>query len=156
MTRIAYTVEDVPAAGMGAFTPVPAMTGSAATCGVWDRQAVFGGIPTPGPALRGTAPGGCPTGGGVQGSWAGPTAGLPGAFPAVPDATRHEPYWNNRGGYGEATMKRVSDNPLPVPAVNPGRTPTPAWKVPPFGTVVSTAWPRPYISWPTWGTSRQQ
>jgi len=31
----------------------------------------------------------------------------------------------------------------------------PAQTQPPFGTVVATPWPRPFITWPTWGTSRQ-
>jgi hypothetical protein len=52
-------------------------------------------------------------------------------------------------------MKIFSDNPLPVPAQNPGRVAMPAMRTQPKGTPIATAWPRPFISWPTWGTSRQ-
>lgn len=52
-------------------------------------------------------------------------------------------------------MKIFSDNPLPVPARNPGRVAKAAMRTQPIGTPIATAWPRPFISWPTWGTSRQ-
>lgn len=91
--------------------------------------------------------------------------GLPLAFRPVVNAKHHMAYWTTpRDQAGKQTMgpngsnthmKIFSDNPLPVPARNPGRVAMPAMRTQPKGTPIATAWPRPFISWPTWGTSRQ-
>ena len=86
--------------------------------------------------------------------------GLPGAFRPVVNARHHMAYIATAQNMGPWAWQKMAgfntqNNPLPVPAANPGRTPLPAMRQPPYGTVVATAWPRPFITWPTWGTSRQ-
>ena len=84
--------------------------------------------------------------------------GLPLAFRPVVNARHHMAYVASPENMGPVVWQRIkifSDNVLPVPAANPGRTSMPAQTQPPFGTVVATPWPRPFITWPTWGTSRQ-
>ena len=84
--------------------------------------------------------------------------GLPLAFRPVVNARHHMAYVASPENMGPVAWQRIkifSDNVLPVPAANPGRTGVPAQTQPPFGTVVATPWPRPFITWPTWGTSRQ-
>ena len=77
-----------------------------------------------------------------------------------PNASHTMAYWTtpqNMGPNGpNVHMKIFSDNVVPLPAGNYGRVAPPAMRTPPFGTVIATAWPRPFITWPTWGTSRQQ
>lgn len=90
--------------------------------------------------------------------------GLPLAFRPVVNARHFMAYRTSpRDASGKQTMgpngsnthmKIFSDNPLPVPAQNPSRVAMPAMRAPIAGTVVATAWPRPFISWPTWGKSR--
>ena len=91
--------------------------------------------------------------------------GLPLAFRPVVNANHHMAYWTTpQDGSGKLTMgpngsnthmKIFSDNPLPVPAQNPGRVAMPAMRTTPKGTPIATAWPRPFIAWPSWGSSRQ-
>jgi hypothetical protein len=85
--------------------------------------------------------------------------GLPLAFRPVVNARHFMAYVasnRNMGPNSQNThMKIFSDNPLPVPSANPGRVAKAAMRTQPAGTPIATAWPRPFISWPTWGTSRQ-
>ena len=162
MTAIAYRTDNVPKRGTGAFTPIPAVTPSSSSAGE-QRRYLEQWAPTPDPMLLGYNDGVTPD---RQGSYANAVAGsrthvggLPGAFAPVRNATHAMQYWTtaqNMGPNGpNLHMKIYSDNPLPVPAANPGRVAMPAQKQPPWGTVIATAWPRSYVSWPTWGTSRQ-
>ncbi len=155
MSRIAYRVDQVPAKGMGAFMPVAARTGSAATAGI-EKRYLQQWAPTPDPELAGQA--NLPSSPQVAGSYADPPAGAPGAFARQHNALHGMSYWTTPQGMGpmnDPSMRIYSDNPLPVPAQNIVRTAAPAFTNPPFGTIISTPWPRPYITWPTWGTSRQ-
>lgn len=156
MSRIAYRTENAPRWGTGAFTPIPAVTPSASSAGE-ERRYLAQWSPTPDPQLKGRDRGCDLTA--MQGSYATDVGGLPGAFRPVVNATHRMSYWTtpeNMGPNGpNVHMKIYSDNPLPVPAVNPGRVAIPAQAQPPWATVIATAWPRSYISWPTWGTSRQ-
>ena len=163
MPRIRYTTDNVPAWGKGAFMPVIGPTPLASSGGEqkrylqqYDRQQD--------PMLMDYAPGsGDPD---QQGSYANAVpgsrthvAGLCGAFRPVVNQGHQMRYWataENMGPNGKNThMKIWSDNPLPVPAQNPGRVAMPAMRTQPKGTIIATAWPRPFVSWPTWGTSRQ-
>lgn len=157
MSRISYRTDNVPVWGTGAFTPIPAVTPSASSAGE-ERRYLAQWSPTPDPLLKGfsaTAPYDTE----IQGSYATRVEGLPLAFRPVENATHKMSYWTtpeNMGPNGpNIHMKIFSDNPLPVPAANPGRVAMPAQKQPPWGTVIATAWPRPFISWPSWGSSRQ-
>ena len=160
--RIAYRTDDVPQWGTGAFAPVPIPTPLASTGGTQIRV-LQQWTDAPDPMLPGYAST-RPDDFVFQGSYAQPTttdgtAGLPRAFERVKMARHHMAYVataDNMGPVSWQHMKIFSDNVLPVPAVNPGRTAIPAQKQPPWGTVVATPWPRPFITWPTWGTSRQQ
>jgi hypothetical protein len=91
--------------------------------------------------------------------------GLPLAFRPVVNARHFMAYSTTpQDGAGKQSMgpngynthlKIWSDNPLPIPAQNPGRVAKAAMRTQPAGTPIATAWPRPFISWPTWGSSRQ-
>lgn len=158
--RIAYRTDNVPQWGTGAFAPVPSTTPLATTGGTQIRV-LQAWAPTPDPMLAGKAH----TDGFVpfQGSYAQPsaqdrTANLPGAFLRQANARHAMSYVATADNMGPVAWQRIkifSDNVLPIPAANPGRTAVPAQAQPPWGTVVATPWPRPYITWPTWGTSRQ-
>jgi hypothetical protein len=161
---IRYTVNDVPAWGTGAFTPVPSTTPLASSGGQQKRY-MEQWCDAPDPYLAGYASGppGDPD---QQGSYANAipasaqhVAGLPLAFRPVVNGTHKMAYIasnENMGPNGpNLTMKIFSDNPLPIPASNPGRVAMPAMRTTPKGTVIATAWPRPFLSWPTWGSSRQ-
>ena len=156
MPQIRYVTNDVPQWGVGAFNPVPGPTPLASTGGEQKRY-LQQWAPTPDPNLAGRAVGCDDTE--LQGSYATKVAGLPGAFAPVANRTHAMSYVasnENMGPNGPNThMKIWSDNPLPVPARNPGRVAKPAMRTQPAGTIVATAWPRPFIAWPTWGTSRQ-
>lgn len=155
--RIAYRTDDVPTWGTGAFTPIPAVTPSASSAGE-QRRYLQQWAPTPDPMVEGYAAT-APYDTEYQGSYATKVQGLPLAFMPVVNATRSMAYWTtpeNMGPNGPNThIKLWSDNPLPVPAGDYGRVGMPAQTQPPWATVIATAWPRPFISWPTWGTSRQ-
>ncbi len=157
MTRIAYRTDDVPKRGAGAFSPIPAVTPSASSAGE-EKRYLQQWTEAPDPMLRGYA-GTAPYDDEIQGSYATKTQGLPMAFRPVVNSRHHMAYWTtaeNMGPNGpNVHMKIFSDNPLPVPAANPGRVAMPAMKQPPWATTIATAWPRPFISWPSWGTSRQ-
>jgi hypothetical protein len=100
-----------------------------------------------------------------QGSYAQPstvdrTQNAPAAVLRQVDAVHHMSYVTTAQNMGPWAWQGfagfdTNHNPLPVPAVNPGRTPVAAMRQPPWGTIVSTAWPRPFVTWPSWGTSRQ-
>lgn len=184
--RIAYRTDNVPAAGAGAFSPVPIPTPLASTGGTqvrllkqwtdaqdpnlagfastapWDLsfQPSYAQVGLPPnvsrqPQFTGQAPPGENFGDVPDRAY---VPNLPLAFRPVVNARHHMAYVataDNMGPMAWQKMKIFSDNVLPVPAVNPGRTPIPAMRQPPWGTVVSTAWPRPFLTWPTWGTSRQ-
>ncbi len=163
MSRIAYRTDNVPGAGAGAFLPVPARTGTSATAGVMSRFALFGkSQSTPNPALK-SMMNGPPYSSAQQGSFAEPPPGLPEAFAHQSEYSAHEPYWNSpykngvqqMGASGAfTTMKLWSDNPLPVPAGDFVRSAGVAMRQPPWATIMTTPNPRPFIQWPTWGTSR--
>lgn len=161
--RIAYRTDGVPQWGTGAFNPVPSTTPLATTGGEQKRY-LQQWADTPDPMVVAYDVG---RDSDRQGSYANAdpktathVAGLPLAFRPVANATHAMTYWatnENMGPNGPNThMKIWSDNPLPVPAGNPGRVALPAQKQPPWATTISTAWPRPFLSWPTWGTSRSQ
>lgn len=159
--RIAYRTDNVPQWGTGAFAPAPIPTPLASTGGTQIRV-LQQWTDAPDPMLANFAPG--PPGDFIQqGSYAQPspqdgTANLPQAFARQRNAAHHMAYVTTADNMGPVSWQRIkifSDNVLPVPAVNPGRTPVPAQGQPPWGTVVATPWPRPFITWPTWGTSRQ-
>lgn len=162
MSRIAYRTDNVPQCA-GAFMPVPVVTGTSATAGVMRRYAIFGNrVPSPNPQLEGMAPGACVSPQ-LQGSFANPPPGLNAAFNHQSEYSSREPYWTSvyangvqeMGASGAfTTMKLRSDNPLPVPATNWVRSAAPVMRQPPWATIVTTANPRPFVSWPTWGTSR--
>jgi len=159
---IRYRTDNVPRCGRGAFTPIPIPTPLASTGGEQMRS-LQQWTDAPDPNLAGRAVGCDDTE--LQGSYATKVAGLPGAFRPVINHAHSMAYVTTpRGSNGEQTMgpngsnthmKIWSDNPLPVPAVNPGRVSSPAMRATRAGTIIATAWPRPFISWPTWGTSRQ-
>lgn len=157
MSRIAYRTDDVPKWGTGAFTPIPAITPSASSAGE-QRRYLQQWAPAPDPMLAGYAATN-PNDIEYQPSYATKVEGLPGAFRPVVNLVHAMSYWTtpeNMGPNGPNThMKLWSDNPLPVPARNPGRVAMPAMKQPPWATTIATAWPRPFINWATWGTSRQ-
>ena len=166
MTAIRYRVDGVPQWGTTAFSPVPAMTPTAATAGT-QRRSLQQWTAAPNPLLESFAPG-PPYDMVQQGSFANPAplafdkSHVPGAFiPSGPPEQRHfMQYWVSNGpaqgpNGTDTTMKIFSDNPVPVPAVNFARVTQPAMKQPPWATIVSTAWPRPFVTWPTWGSSRQ-
>jgi len=166
---IRYRTDDVPKWGMGAFTPVPSTTPLATTGGEQSRY-LEQWTDAPDPALAGFSPS-APYNIDQQPSYAQAVpdathvAGLPMAFRPVVNAAHAMAYWTSpsdtqgrqtMGPNGSNThMKIWSDNPLPVPARDPGRVAIPAMRAPIAGTVIATAWPRPFISWPTWGQSRQ-
>lgn len=171
-----YATNDVPQWGTGAFNPVPKPTPLASSGGEQSRY-LQQWADAPDPNLADYDPG-SPNGADTQGSYAnvGPAAdfqgitdktyvpGLPLAFRPVVNARHFMSYWTTpRNVSGKQTMgpngsnthiKIWSDNPLPVPAHNPGRVAMPAMRTQPIGTPIATVWPRPFISWPTWGTSR--
>lgn len=157
MARIAYRTDNVPKWGTGAFTPIPAVTPSASSAGE-ERRYLAQWSATPDPMLEGFA-GTANYDTEFQPSYATKTQGLPLAFRPVVNATHGMRYWTTPENMGPMSrnihMKIFSDNPLPVPAANPGRVAMPAQKQPPWATVISTAWPRPFVSWPSYGTSRQ-
>jgi hypothetical protein len=170
MPQIRYKTNDVPQWGTGAFNPVPGPTPLASTGGEqlrllqqYDHD--------PDPDLAGYSAS-RPDDSDIQGSYANaipdtPThvAGLPLAFRPVVNRGHQMRYWTKpTNGAGRQTMgpngvnthmKIWSDNPLPIPAQNPGRVAMPAMRTVPAGTIIATAWPRPFLSWPTWGQSRQ-
>jgi hypothetical protein len=160
---IRYRTDDVPQWGRAAFMPVPATTPLASSGGQQKRY-LQQWTEAPDPYLYSYDYG--RPGSDRQGSYANaipgsPThvAGLPLAFRPVVNARHFMAYVatnENMGPNGpNATMKIYSDNVLPVPARNPGRVAMPAMRTQPKGTIIATAWPRPFISWPTWGQSRQ-
>lgn len=161
--RIAYRTDDVPQWGTGAFNPIPMTTPLASTGGTQIRT-LTQWDPAPDPQMPGFASVN-PQWTMYQGSYAQPspvdrTAALGGAFLRQVDAVHHMSYNASAQNMGPWAWQKMAgmntnNNPLPVPAGNPGRTPLPAMRQPPWGTVISTAWPRPFITWPTWGTSRQ-
>ena len=162
MPQIRYVTNDVPQWGVGAFNPVPGPTPLASTGGEQKRY-LQQYDQDPAPGIRGYDVG---RDADRQGSYANAdpsspehVGGLPGAFRPVVNQGHQMRYWTtaeNMGPNGTNThMKIWSDNPLPVPARNPGRVAKPAMRTQPAGTIVATAWPRPFIAWPTWGTSRQ-
>lgn len=165
MPQIRYVTNDVPAWGMGAFTPVVPPTPLASTGGEQIRE-LAQWSPSPDPALESFNPGPDQTADG-QGSYAQTdprsttyVRGLPLAFRPVVNATHAMRYRQRIAGLmgpnsRNTHMKIFSDNPLPVPAQNPSRVALPAMRTQPVGTPIATAWPRPFISWPTWGKSRQ-
>lgn len=177
MPQIRYMTNDVPQWGMGAFSPVVPPTPLASTGGEQLRL-LQQWTDAPDPNLADYDPG-SPNGADTQGSYAniGPSPdfmgikdktyvpGLPLAFRPVVNARHFMAYWTSpQDASGKQTMgpdgsnthmKIFSDNPLPVPARNPGRVAKAAMRTQPVGTPIATAWPRPFISWPTWGTSRQ-
>jgi hypothetical protein len=193
MPQIRYQTNDVPAWGMGAFTPVVPPTPLASTGGEQLRllqqwtdaedpnvagmastaienlsyqpsyaqvgnSSDFSGQESYGSPYAGRA-----ANGGVTDRTYVP--GLPLAFRPVINARHFMAYSTTpqdasgkqtMGPNGSNThMKIYSDNPLPIPANNPGRVAKPAMRTQPVGTPIATAWPRPFISWPSWGTSRQ-
>ncbi len=161
--RISYRTDNVPACGAGAFLPQPARTGTSATAGIMRRYAIFGkNVPSPNPQLK-SQMNGPPYSYTQQGSFADPPAGLSQAFARQSEFNSREPYWVSNYANGELqmgpngaflTMKIYSDNPLPVPATNYIRSAAPVMKQPPWATIVTTGWPRPFVTWPTWGNSR--
>jgi hypothetical protein len=164
VTAIRYRVDDVPSWGMGAFAPVPAMTGTAATAGT-QRRYLQQWTDAPNPGQNAFNNGPCWNDGNTQGSYvdahaAGVTSGAFIPRPS-PNARHFMQYWVGLGPSAgpngtDLTMAIFSDTPVPVPAHNIGRAAMPAMKQPPWATIVSTAWPRPFISWPSWGSSRAQ
>lgn len=162
MSRIAYRTDNVPQCA-GAFMPAPAMTGTSATAGVMRRFAQFGKTTAaPNPKLKGLAAGSCPSPE-LQGSFANPPPGLNAAFDHQSEFSSSEPYWDAPYANGEQvmgasgaflTMKLNSDNPLPMPATNFIRSAAAVMRQPPWATIVTTPNPRPFVAWPTWGTSR--
>jgi len=160
--QIRYTANDIPKWGTGAFMPVIGPTPLASTGGEQKRY-LQQYDDDPDPQLRAYANS---QDSDIQGSYANAIPGTPehvgglcGAFRPVVNQGHQMRYWTttqNMGPNGTNThMKIWSDNPLPVPAQNPGRVAMPAMRTQPKGTIIATAWPRPYISWPTWGQSRQ-
>ena len=160
--RIAYRTDNVPQWGTGAFTPPPIPTPLATTGGTQTRY-LIAYTDAPDPMVASYAPG-PPYDAYQQGSFAQPnptdrTAALGGAFLRQQNHRHHMAYVTTARNMGPVSWQRIkifSDNVLPVPAANPGRTVMGAQRQPPWGTVVATPWPRPFITWPTWGTSRQQ
>ena len=170
MPQIRYATNDVPKWGTGAFNPVPKPTPLASTGGEQLRLLQQYDI-DPDPNLKSYNPGPDETDD-SQGSYAQTdprsttyVPGLPQAFRPVGNWGHQMRYWTSpqdasgkqtMGPNGSNThMKIFSDNPLPVPAQNPGRVAMPAMRTTPKGTPIATAWPRPFITWPSWGTSRQ-
>ena len=156
--------------GVGAFNPVVPPTPLASTGGEQLRLLQQWTV-APDPGLEDYDPGN-PAALDTQGSYSqtDPTssthvAGLPMAFRPVSNQRHFMAYSTTpQDSMGRQTMgpnglnthmKIFSDNPLPVPARNPGRVANPAMRTQPKGTIIATAWPRPFISWPTWGSSRQ-
>lgn len=160
--RIAYRTDNVPQWGTGAFNPIPTPTPLASTGGTQVRL-LAPWSPTPDPHVPGYAST-RPDDVAYQGSYAEPstadgTENAPAAFLRQRNARNAMSYIataDNMGPMAWQKMKIFSDNVLPVPAANPGRVALPAQAQPPWGTVIATPWPRPFITWPTWGTSRQQ
>ena len=164
MPQIRYITNDVPKWGTAAFSPVPIPTPLASTGGEQKRY-LQQYATNPDPGVKDYDPGN-PAAFDTQGSYsqtdpgsATHVAGLPGAFRPVVNQGHQMRYWTtaeNMGPNGRNThMKIWSDNPLPVPVRNPGRVAKAAMRTTPKGTIIATAWPRPFISWPTWGQSRQ-
>lgn len=159
--RIAYRTDNVPQWGTGAFAPVPIPTPLASTGGTQIRV-LQPWANAPDAGVMGYAPG---TVRDVMasGSYAQPspidgTANLPGAFLRQVNARHAMSYVAEPDNMGPVVWQKIkifSDNVLPVPAQNPGRTGVAAQSQPPWGTPIATPWPRPFITWPTWGTSRQ-
>ena len=180
MPAIRYVTQDVPKWGTGAFNPVPGPTPLASSGGE-QLRILQQWTESPDPNLE-DYDFGNPRATDTQGSYAqtGRTnadlglegitdatyvPNLPLAFRPVVNARHFMAYLTRAfDAAGKQTMgpngsnthiKIWSDNPLPVPARNPGRVAMPAMRTQPKGTPIATAWPRPFISWPTWGTSRQ-
>lgn len=171
MPVIRYKTNNVPQWGRGAFSPVPIPTPLASTGGEQKRY-LQQWSSAEDPNLAGFTQS-RPSNFDIQGSYVQVgnsedfgiqhdstyVPGLPGAFRPVVNQTHAMRYWTtaeNMGPNGRNThMKIWSDNPLPVPAQNPGRVAMPAMRTQPIGTIIATAWPRPFLQWPTWGSSRQ-
>jgi hypothetical protein len=168
MPQIRYTTDNVPRAGRGAFAPVPIPTPLSTTGGEQTRL-LQQWAPTPDPALQNMEAAPCGASD-MQGSYAQIggsktyVPGLPMAFRPVVNDTHAMSYRTTPQDPGGAQsmgpngynthIKIWSDNPLPVPAGDYGRVAKPTWRTQPAGTIIATAWPRPFVQWPTWGQSR--
>jgi hypothetical protein len=162
VSRIAYRTDNVPQCA-GAFMPSPAMTGTSATAGIMRRYAQFGKTVDQGPPGLKAYQTGPPYSFAQQGSFAEPPPGLNAAFEHQSNKGAQQPRWNvpyangvqQMGASGAfTTMKLLSDNPLPMPATNFVRSAAAVMRQPPWATIVTTPNPRPFVAWPTWGTSR--
>lgn len=129
---------NAPARGLGAFMPSRAATPSGASNGECRVAGAPGTMPIPSPkppAVPAAAAG--PNGYQTNPSYAAPDFILPSIYVSYPDGCSFP-------------GKRVSDNVLPVPAGNWGRSAKPWNRRSRVGGQTATAWPRPFITFPTY------
>lgn len=138
---IKYRVLDLPVKGAGAFTPLPATNPVASSYGLVHVMGAPGTMPVPVPNnnyLPTTTAQGPP-------NTASPEDVTPNfIFPAIYVASAKNMGPQADLGIGMAIRRR---NPLPVPAINPGRTPVAVQMRFPMGGS-QLIWPRAFQRWP--------
>lgn len=137
-----YRVNDLPARGLGAFTPIPTTSPAASSGGL---QRVIGApgnvaVEAPDPAALPslTVRGGVNS---AQGSAVSPDVIFPSIYVASAD---------NMGPEADAGigMWRRRFCELPMPAINPGRVPVVAMQAPKVAGRSAIAWPRAFQRFP--------
>lgn len=137
-----YRVNDLPARGLGAFTPLPTTSPAASSQGLLRVTGAPGNEPVDAPdpaALPSlTAQGGVNS---AQGSAVSPDV----IFPAI-----YVAFVDNLGPEADAGigMWRRRFCELPMPAVNPGRIPVVAFQAPKVAGRSAIAWPRAFQRFP--------
>lgn len=137
-----YRVNDLPARGLGAFTPIPTTSPAASSQGLLRVTGAPGtdAVPAPDPAALPslTARGGVNS---AQGSAVTPDVIFPSIYVASADNLGPE----HDAGIG---MWRRRFCELPMPALNPGRVPVVAMGSPKVAGRAAIAWPRAFQRFP--------
>lgn len=148
MANIRYRTPDLPAEGVGAFMPIPAISPASSSFGLVEVSGAPGTEPTPAPAPQRsylptlTAAGGVNS---AQGSNVSPDVALFSVYVA---------YADNQGPAADAGigMARRRYAELPMPAINPTRLPTTAMRTPVMAGRAAMGWPRAFQRFPIRGT----
>lgn len=139
-----YRVNDLPARGLGAFTPLPTTTPAASSQGLLTVTGAPGTVPVPMPDPA-AVPSGTVRGPHDVNSAKGSAVTPDLIFPAIyvgsaancgPEADAGIGMWRRR--FAE----------LPVPAINPGRVPVVAFQAPKVAGRAAMAWPRAFQRFP--------
>jgi len=139
-----YRVDDLPTVAVGAFTPIPAGTQTAANYGLVDVLGSPGTTPIPGPSPDGSLPTVSARSGvnSARPSDVSPDTWFPTLYQASP---------NNQGPSADLGLgmwrRRFCE--LPIPAGNPTHLPTAVVLQVNKGSRVTQPWPRPFQRFPT-------